>query len=226
MHNPYFPFHALGYQGNPFRAVTDAEWVELAILPDSIEAVANADEPYLQILGDKGHGKTTTLLALTARFKQRGLRSAYEHLEVEADHFATDLAGLDVFLLDEAQRLTTGERHRLLTAGLGHLVLAGHEDLTPLFTRFGRTLTTVHFDTAPLIHVASVIARRLDYFALPGTVERVTISPEAIAYLHTTFGADLRRTEQVLYEVFESLRGREGGGVVEVEAVELVIRNS
>jgi len=228
MHNPYFPFHALGYQGNPFRAVTDAEWVELAILPESIEAVLKADEPYIQILGDKGHGKTTTLLALAARFYQDGWRTAYEHLEVGADHFTTDLVGLelDVFLLDETQRLTRGERHRLLTSGLGHLVVAGHEDLTPLFAYFGLTLITVRFDTAPLFHVASVIARRLDYFALPGAVERVTISPEAIAYLHTTFGADLRRTEQVLYEVFESLRGREGVRVVGVEAVKFVMRNS
>ena len=75
MPNPYFPFHALGYQGNPFRAVTDDEWVALAILPDSIETVVN--HPHLQILGDKGHGKTTTLLALAARFQKQNQVVAY-----------------------------------------------------------------------------------------------------------------------------------------------------
>ena len=83
MTNPFFPFHALGFQCNPFRAVTDSEWVDLAILPDSIPA----DFVHLQLLGDQGHGKTTALLALTARFS----RSAYEHLEVDQDQFTTPL---------------------------------------------------------------------------------------------------------------------------------------
>lgn len=220
MPNPYFPFHALGYQCNPFRAVTDAEWVALAVLPPEVEAVAGV--PYLQVLGDKGHGKTTTLLTLTERFRQQGLKAAYEHLEVEADHFITPLSGLDVFVLDEAQRLTSSERHRLLTANLGRLVLAGHEDLTPLFKRFGLSLTTIYFDTTTLEHFSNVVARRLDYFALPDVAQRAGVTPEALAYLYATFGADVRHSEQVLYEAFESVKGREGVEAVGVEEVRAV----
>ena len=220
MPNPYFPFHALGYQGNPFQAVTDDEWVALAILPDSIETVVN--HPHLQILGDKGHGKTTTLLALAARFQKQNQVVAYEHLEIDQDHFITDLTGLDVFLLDEAQRLTKRERERLLGTRL-RLVIASHEDLTPLFTRFGQPLTTVRFDTAPFAHVVAVVERRLVFFALPNVTARVTVSPDAIRFLHTTFGADVRQIEMALYEVFEMVKRWEVICEIGVEDVKSVL---
>jgi chromosomal replication initiation ATPase DnaA len=175
----------------------------------------------LQILGDKGHGKTTTLLALTERFKQQGRRVTYEHLEVEADHFTTALEGLDGFVLDEAQRLTAGERQRLLRAGLGRLVLAGHEDLTPLFTKFNLALTTVRFDTTTLAHLRAVVARRLEFFAMPEANGWVTVSAEALTYLYKTFGADVRRSEQALYEAFVLARDREG--LTEIGIAELPV---
>jgi hypothetical protein len=76
-----------------------------------------------------------------------------------------------------------------------------------------------------VLEIAANFERLKSYFALPGTVARVSLSPEAIAYLHTTFWADLRRTELVLYEVFESLRGREGGEHGRTEELKSVMRN-
>ena len=228
MPNPYFPFHALGYQCNPFRAVSDEEWAALAVLPESIEAVKDA--PYLQLLGDKGHGKTTLLLALAAYFKSLDLRTAYEHLEVGQERFTTPLRSdefirhrLDAFLLDEAQRLTRAERERLLRANLPRLVVAGHEDLSLLFNRFRLPLVTVRLDTCSLAHVAAVVARRLGFFGLPtveGASSRVSISPQALAYLHDAFGADLRHIEAALYEGFETLKGRKGVREMGVEDVQ------
>jgi chromosomal replication initiation ATPase DnaA len=216
MPNPYFPFHSLGYQCNPFRAVTDDEWVSLAIVPESVERVLG--EPNFQILGDKGYGKTTTLLSLTARFKAQGLRTAYEHLEVEQNQFTTQLGNLDVFLLDEAQRLIGRERERLMENRL-RLVIASHEDLTPLFNRFGLPLATVRFETVPLAHVAAVVERRLAFFALPDGPRRVTLQPEAIQLLHATFGADVRKIELALYEAFEAIKSRADLTTIEAEDV-------
>lgn len=205
MVNHYFPFHALGYQCNPFRAVTDAEWVSLAVLPPGVAAVLDA--PYLQILGEKGHGKTTLLLTLADRFKRAGLRTAYEHLEVEANRFTTPLSELDVFLLDEAQRLTAPERDRLLKAGLGRLVVAGHEDLSPWFARFGLSLISLELEEVRPGHLAAVVAARLAHFALPGATSPLPVSAEALSYLESTFGADVRQSELALYEAFESIKG-------------------
>ena len=219
--NPYFPFHALGFRCNPFRAVTDAEWVSVAILPDSVAEIIAKGFVHLQIIGEKGYGKTTTLLALAAQFKREGKRIAYEHIEEGRRQFTTEIGGLDVFLLDEAQRLSERERERLLAAlsengdGL-HAVLGSHDDLTPLFARRGLPLTTVHHDTAPLAHLNVVIQRRLAYFALSGGAPGVTLSPEAVRYLHETFGGDIRAMEMLLYEVFQRLREK---GEITVEMV-------
>jgi hypothetical protein len=200
--NPYFPFHHLGFQCNPFRAVIDAEWIELAILPDFIPT----DFIHLQILGDKGRGKTTALLKLSSLFDQ----AAYEHLEVDQDRFITRLDGLSIFLLDEAQRLNARERERLFSkikdTGL-RVVLGSHEDYSPRFAKHGWPLTTVRLETVPRAHVAAVIRRRLNYFALRSEQPALDLTPAAIAYLHQQYGADLRLIENVLYEVFEQLKG-------------------
>ena len=211
MTNPFFPFHALGFQCNPFRAVTDSEWVDLAILPDSIPA----NFVHLQLLGDQGHGKTTALLALAARFDH----CTYEHLEIDQDHFTTPLDGLRIFFLDEAQRLSARERERLFSkikdVGL-RVALGTHEDFSTSFADRGWPLTTTYLDTVPRSHVEAVIRRRLSYFALNPNRPHATLTPEAIAYLHQTFGADLRLIENVLYEVFEELK--EIGEIREIAA--------
>lgn len=211
--SPYFPFHALGFRCNPFRAVTDDEWMDIAILPEPVAEIAAKGFVNLQVLGEKGYGKTTTLLALAAQFKREGKRIAYEHIEEGRSQFTTEFGGLDVFLLDEAQRLSERERERLLAAlpengdGL-HAVLGSHDDLTPLFARRGLPLTTVRYDTTTLTHLAAVTHRRLTYFASGTDTPSVTLSPDAVRYLHTTFGGDIRETEMLLYEVFQRLRER------------------
>jgi replication-associated recombination protein RarA len=205
MPNSYFPFHDLGYQCNPFRAVSDEEWAALAIVPAAVEAALA--ERHVQILGDKGHGKTTILLALAERFRRAGQGAAYEHLEIGQDRFTSDPAGLEVLLLDETQRLKRSERERLLKrARLPRLILAGHEDLAPWFKRFGLALATVQFDVCPLAHLNAVIARRLAHFTLAGSAAPIGVSADAIQYLHTAFGGDIRLMEQALYEAFEQMR--------------------
>jgi hypothetical protein len=76
-------------------------------------AVANLTAPsgHLQVLGQMGRGKTTTLLGLGKRFRLQGLRADYEYLPAGRDAFTTPLASLDVFLLDEVQRLRLDERN-------------------------------------------------------------------------------------------------------------------
>jgi len=221
MSNLYFPFHSLGFKCNPFRAVTDAEWLEVAILPDSLAEVLAHGFVHLQLLGGKGHGKTTALLILADHLKREGQRVAYEHIEIGQTEFVTSLDSLDAFLLDEADRLSEREWDRLLRAlsvdGRGlRSILSSHEDLTHRFVRRGLPLTTLRFETATLTHVAAVIRRRLAHFALELDLPGVTISPEAIAHLHQTFGADIRVIEQTLYEVFQGRRERGEIGVEEV----------
>jgi hypothetical protein len=226
--NSYFPFHALGYQCNPFRAVTDQEWVAVAVLHPQAAALLAQDPAHLQVIGEKGHGKTTLLLDLAARARAHGQRAAYEHLEIDARHYTTLLGSLDFFCLDEAQRLIPSERARLLTTLKSqlnlHTVIGTHEDLSPLFAKYGLPLATLPLETVPPAHIEAVIHRRLTYFALSPGQPATAPTPHAIAALHRLFGADLRKIEQVLYEVYQQAAARGETSEIGVEEIEAVMK--
>src|SRR5512137_497992 len=76
--NTYFPFHALGLQCNPFRALTDEEWGDIALLPE--ELLTLEPTAHVQILGERGHGKTSLLMGLAAMGRQQHKKAAYEYL--------------------------------------------------------------------------------------------------------------------------------------------------
>lgn len=220
MNNSYFPFHALGFRCNPFRVLTDDEWADIAVLPDAVASVVESGFAHLQVSGPLGHGKTTTLLGLAARFRRESQGVVYEYLPVGQSQFHTSLSGLDVFLLDETQRLNRSERDRLLSAAQAlpkvrnlreglQLVLSSHDDLAPLFAKRGLPLTNVHLDEAASPdHLGLVLARRLSYFALDRTAPGVILTPDAVRYLHETFGGNLRAMQYFLYEVFQRLKSK------------------
>ncbi len=116
MTNPYFPFRALGFCCNPFRALMPDEWAAVAVLPEPVIEVLERGFQHLQIRGRKGRGKSTTLHGLIDHFEEAGLRVAYERLPRGQHHFLTDTSDLDMFFLDEAQRLNWAERWRLVRA--------------------------------------------------------------------------------------------------------------
>jgi hypothetical protein len=204
--NPYFPFHDLGFRANPFRALEDDEWSDIVVLTNSAIQAAD-DGGHVQVLGERGHGKTSTLLGLQAHLRGSGHAASYEYLPELQNVFHSKLDGVDVFLLDEAQRLNTTERARLLyeaKAGC-RLILGSHEDLTGLFTVAGMPLATLLPETAGRAHLEAVLARRLTFFALSPEAAAITLDDTAIAYLAQTFGGNLRAMQWFLYEVFQSV---------------------
>ncbi|MCB9418258.1 MAG: hypothetical protein H6667_00520 [Ardenticatenaceae bacterium] len=164
---------------------------------------------HLQLLGSMGSGKTTTLLKLADTLTQAGGHLAYEYLAQGQRAYQTDTAVLTTFLLDEAQRLNRRERRRLLSAisrqdqsGL-RLILSSHEDLTPLFRRWRQPLQTIDMNallTADLY--GRMLARRLEYFALPDR-PHTALSPDAVQWLYETFYPNMRDAEYFLYEVWQ-----------------------
>jgi len=211
MSNPYFPFYALGFRSNPFRVLTDDEWVDVAVLPQAIKVALKGTWTHLQVLGDKGRGKTTTLRVLHSCWLHTGRNVAYEYLPEGQHRFLTEPQGLDILLLDEAQRLSERERRRLVrlattqaTTGL-QLVLASHEDLTSLFAQYHRPLTTLHIEADSVDVLDEVLERRLGYFALPN-VPRAIMDRSAVEWLWHRYGSDLRSIERALYEVFQQIK--------------------
>ena len=198
--NPYFPFHAIGYKCNPFRTLTDDEWSEIAILPEAILAAANTSTR-MQILGALGRGKTTTLMGLQSHLKRAGKRVAYEYIPEGQTRFNTSLDDLEIFLLDEAQRIKNFPK--VLNLREVRLIFTSHQDFTSHFAHYNLSLTTIELDTMTPDHLRRVIEKRLAYFALDGS-RSTHFADEAIMYLYEKFGSDLRGVERCLYEVFQN----------------------
>lgn len=215
----FFFHHQLGYRSNPFGALTAVEWTAVAFIPPVVQQKLDNGLVHLQLLGPAGCGKTTTLLKLTEYFGGQGRRVVYEYLPEGQSHFETNLDGVDLFVLDEAQRLNRRERKRWLAEGTTvprtavSFIFSSHEDLTRLFggrrPSAGRSpsgnlpLQSVHVgDAVTLAHYQSWIERRLAYFALPD-VPRVTLSTAVIAHLYQTYGQEMREAEYFLYEIFQ-----------------------
>jgi hypothetical protein len=204
----YLPFFALGFRSNPFRRLTDDELVAVAVLPDELLRLARNSSDHIQVLGAQGRGKSTCLRALAARFTDDGLRTVYEYLTPGRNSFRTSLDGLDVFLLDEAQRLEVHERTRLLAAASNRrrglrLVVGVHDDMSSPFFSHRLPLATVHIDSITPAYLQAVLSRRLALFALDDP-PAITFSADAVRYLCDAFGSDLRLAERFLYEVFQS----------------------
>jgi hypothetical protein len=134
----------------------------------------------------------------------------YEYLPEGQHHFVTETSGLDVFLLDEAQRLTRWQRRKLVKAAPHvQLIISSHEDLTPLFAKKGLNLTSVDLTgEMDVAWITAVLHKRLSYFAIPNQ-PHATLTPAAITYLLETFGQNLRQMEYFLYEVWQQLEDAE-----------------
>ena len=202
--NSFFPFHALGFRCNPFRALTDEEWGEIALLPPEVADALPAGG-HLQIVGETGSGKTSALLALWKHFREEGRSVVYEYLPAGTTTFRADLRSPDVLLLDEAQRLNRRARRRLAAAakGAARLILSSHEDLSPLFERSGVALTTVRLTAPSSARLRHMLHRRLAYFALPAG-RFPPFSDDALDALRRACGGNLRAMERCLYEAFQA----------------------
>ena len=88
----------------------------MVVVSSQVQEVLDGGFTNLQVLGEKGYGKTTLLLYLTAQQRYAGRRVAYEWIPEDGRTFQTALTDLDCFFLDEAQRLTKKERKRLSTS--------------------------------------------------------------------------------------------------------------
>ena len=169
----------------------------------------------LQISGPKGTGKTSALFAIQQELAERGVDTEYVYIreDGEVSDLKTDPG--KALLIDEAQRLPARRMSKLLLNAArlsGHdanprLVFSTHADWSVLMQKHSVDYKKVDLSTPTAHDLASILAQRVRYFALPqGT--RVHFDNEALQLLLTTFGPDLRALESSLYTYFQSIPDR------------------
>lgn len=197
------------FRSNPFRALATDEWADIAVLPPAVEAIADAMAD-VQIVAQKGRGKTSVLLGLANHVTAHGLAVVYERLQPGQHRFNTNLENVDVFLVDEAQRLFPAELYRLLSLRSPRLILSTHVNMSLLFRLAGRNVKTIRLSrmvkASTHQHLRTMIERRLEYFATSFEYPRLT--DEAYTWLLNTFTDDFRAIEWFLYDVFQHLPAR------------------
>lgn len=151
---PFYHAQRLGFRINPFSRLELEEWRAIAVLPDGVAIALQRGWSHMQIMGEKGHGKTTTLLKLASILGMHGQCTHYEYIPPHQYSFHTDLAdpNIDVALIDEAQRLWPWEKRRLVAAIRARtlslkVIISTHADFSRRFQRASLALTTVVLDT-------------------------------------------------------------------------------
>ncbi len=198
------PFEHLNLRRNPFGEISAEERTSLAMvdLEAAMTHLHSAFElrpPVVQLVGDKGYGKTTHLLAIAARFPE----AAYLYIP-EGEFGKIPQLG-EPLLVDEAQRLTVWQRRQLFRSGRT-LILGTHRDFTGSLRRAGRSVLTLAADrlTTPERVVEILNARVRAMRRHEGAIPVVTMS--TVMGLLEVYGPDLRSIQHSLYEIFEQLR--------------------
>lgn len=202
----YFPFFRFNLHRNPFGTLSRAEQVAVTVPPAAVERILTQPTVHIQVLGRKGRGKSTTLHYLQFRMQLAGQRTAYERIPRWQWHYDTPTDDLDVFALDEAQRLAPWQEARLFLAQRRagwRLIIGSHRDHRLAFALAGLPVVTVRVGRqTTLARLAEILARRLATFARGGD-PAVSFSADAVDYLHERFGSNLRRMNHALYDYFQ-----------------------
>lgn len=197
------PFEHLNLRRNPFGEFSAEERTQLAIVEltaalNHLQSSFQKHPPVLQVIGEKGFGKTTHLLSIAAHFPS----ATYIHIP-EGNCPNISVEG-EPLLIDEAQRLTLGQRLWLFRSQRT-LVLGTHRDFTQHLEWAGRAVLTLNAaqHTTPE-RIEQILNDRIrSVRRSSGPIPTVT-SASASA-LFTLYGSDLRSIQHHLYDVFQSL---------------------
>lgn len=194
------PFAQLNLRRNPFGELTTEERVAVAVVELS-DAIRHLAKPRgtVQIVGEKGFGKTTHLLALAQHFSN----SSYVHIP-EGQRAIIPVTGEPLFI-DEAQRMTLLQRWQTFRSDR-RLILGTHTDFETPLRKARRPILTIaanQFTNELRVHTllnARIHAVRRD----DGPIPSITIC--TASKLFAQFGSDIRSIEYSMYDTFQKLR--------------------
>ena len=192
------PFVHLNLRFNPFGELPLKHRAELAVI-EMAPLLEHLSQPQavLQLIGDKGRGKTTHLLALKECFPGAG----YVHFPEDERPPVPDG---DPLILDEAQRIPWWQRRQLFQRPVP-LILGTHRDFTRQLQRVGRDVKTVMAgDKTDRQRLNKILCQRIEFARRdPGPLPTVPLA--TIDKLLDQHGDDIRAIEGHLYDLFQHL---------------------
>jgi hypothetical protein len=192
------PFAHLNLRRNPFGELEREDRAALAVV-DVDRWLRRLERPgfAVQFVGDKGHGKTTHLLAL----KQHLPRAGYVHV---GEGQRPRIPQTDPLLIDEIQRLPAGRRRRVFRARIS-LAIGSHVDFGAELARAGFKWDTVRVaDALDAERLYEILNRRIQWARRrPGRVPKVTL--RTAQSLLDRFGGNVRAMEARMYDLFQQL---------------------
>lgn len=197
------PFAHLNLRRNPFGELDLASWAGLAVV-DVERQVTQLERPgyAVQLMGDKGRGKTTHMLAIRRRFP----RAPYVHVGEDFRARRPHIPHGHPLLVDEIQRLSPRRRRRVYRRRVS-LVVGTHEDFGAELRQAGFDVETVDVGGAlDARRLREILNRRIEAARRgPGRLPRVTIGT-AHAMIDR-FDDDVRAIQWQMYDLFQTLRG-------------------
>ena len=192
------PFVHLNLRFNPFGELPLKYRAELAVI-EMTPLLEHLERPraVLQLIGEKGHGKTTHLLALKECFPGAG----YVHFPEQE---RPPVPEGNPLILDEAQRIPWWQRRQLFQRPVP-LILGTHRDFTRQLQRLGRTVKTVPAgEKTNRQQLEKILHRRIEFARRdPGPVPSIPLT--TIDKLLDQHGDDIRAIEGHLYDLFQDL---------------------
>lgn len=197
------PFEHLNLRRNPFGEFSAEERTQLAIVElkaalDHLRSKPQKRPPVLQVIGEKGFGKTTHLLSIATHFPN----SSYIHIP-EDEHTTVPDVG-EPLLVDEAQRLTLWRRLWLFRSRRT-LVLGTHWDFSQHLKWAGRSVLTLNAaqHTTPE-RIEQILNDRIK--SVRRSSDSIpTVTRSTAETLFVLYGSDLRSIQHHLYDVFQNL---------------------
>lgn len=200
-------FASLNLRHNPFGELDLEQRAESAVV-DVAPLLRELRRPRtaVQLLGDKGFGKTTHLLAV-----RRELPSAvYLYFPERGPHPALPrpTAAAGPLLLDETQRLCRRQWRRALRPGRS-LAVATHLDHTELLGRWGYRVVSLEVAARTTTERLLTCFRRRIELARRGPGPLPELGEARVSELRARFGADVRSMLLDLYDEFQRREARQ-----------------
>ncbi|MEM6692775.1 MAG: hypothetical protein AAF664_25330 [Planctomycetota bacterium] len=198
---------------NPFGELTRDEKIEAVVLDEiwleSCTRWLGQKRALIELVGRKGRGKTTRLLALSQR-----LQGAH-YVYISEDRHVPGLPEAHPLIIDEAQRLPRNLLKRILRSETA-LVLSTHWPLLSEVHRPSRMVRRQRIGSSNNESlIAKAISKRIELARYrPGQIP--CVSQSEVKRLHKRYGTNMRMIEEALYQewqqrIGESLGSHHGG---------------